>query len=90
MPKPALAEPQAMLEQMLIDSMIAGLKEWRPDLYGPESYSDYQGCARGILQMFEVKRAPLPIKLKYKDDADAGRLLSAADARTVSKAKSLN
>jgi hypothetical protein len=45
--------------------MIAGLHEWRPDLYGPESMSDYQACARGILQMFDVKRSPLPNKLTY-------------------------
>lgn len=65
MPKPSLTEPQRTLENQLIESMIAGLHEWRPDLYGPESYSDYQACARGILQMFEVKRSPLPIKLEY-------------------------
>ena len=69
MPKPRLKEPQATLEDMLIESMIAGLHQWRPDLYGPESASDYQACARGILQMFEVKRAPLPIPLKYDEES---------------------
>ena len=65
MPKPSLTEPQRTMECALIESMVAGLHEWRPDLYGPESYSDYQACARGIMQMFEVKRSPLPIKLEY-------------------------
>lgn len=72
MSKPRLNEPQRTLEEQLIESMIAGLKEWRPDLYGPQSYSDYQGCARGVLRMFEIKRAPLPIKLDYEDDEKKG------------------
>jgi hypothetical protein len=67
MPKPRLKEPQATLEQHLIESMQAGLHEWRPDLYGPESMSDYQACARGILRMFKVERAPLPIPLDIDD-----------------------
>ena len=70
MPKPPLTEPQRTLENMLIESMIAGLHQWRPDLYGPESYSDYQACARGILQMFDVKRAALPIKLKVEEHSN--------------------
>lgn len=70
MPKPTLKEPQRTLETYLIESMQAGLKQWRPDLYGPESYSDYQACARGIMQMFEVKRAALPVKLEYEDQDD--------------------
>lgn len=67
MPKPRLKEPERSLEDMLIDTMIAGLHEWRPDLYGPASYSDYQACARGILQMFDVKRRALPRKLEYDE-----------------------
>lgn len=68
MAKPTLKEPQRTLEAHLIDSMQAGLHEWRPDLYGPASYSDYQACARGILRMFKIERAPLPIALEIDDD----------------------
>lgn len=72
MPKPTLKEPQRTLEVHLIESMIAGLHQWRPDLYGPESYSDFQACARGILQMFEVKQSPLPIPLDIVTPGDKG------------------
>lgn len=68
MPKPQLAEPQQTIESHLIETMIAGLKEWRSDLSYPASYSDMQACARGVLRMFDVKRAALPNKLKYKED----------------------
>lgn len=64
MPKPQLVPEQAQLEADLINTMIAGLKEWRYDLDYPESYSDMQACVRGIMQMFEIKRSPLPRKLE--------------------------
>jgi hypothetical protein len=67
MPKPSLKEPLAQLENDMINTMIAGLKEWRPGLDYPESYSDYQACVRGLLRMYEIKRRPLPIELKYID-----------------------
>jgi hypothetical protein len=65
MPKSSLAEPDATLEVHLIETMLAGLKNWRPDLNYPQSYSDMEACARGLMRMFEIKRAPLPIPLKY-------------------------
>ncbi len=65
MPKPTLKEPFFTLEKQMIATMIAGLKEWRPDLNYPESHSDMQGCIRGVLQMFKVERLPLPRELEY-------------------------
>jgi hypothetical protein len=35
MAKPQLTEPYATLEHQLIETMRAGLKEWRPDLDYP-------------------------------------------------------
>jgi len=67
LPKPILAEPFNSLEIELIEAMRRGLKDWRPDLDYPESVSDMQGCVRGVLQMFEVKRLPVAIRLPIKD-----------------------
>lgn len=59
MPKPPLKEEFARIEGQLIETMIAGLHEWRSDLSYPESHSDMSACARGILKMFKVERRPL-------------------------------
>jgi hypothetical protein len=66
MPKPILAPEQDKLEKELIDTLLAGLKEWRPDLNYPESHSDMSACVRGIMRMFKIERSPLPIELKYE------------------------
>jgi len=66
MPKPTLIETDAILEREIIATMLAGLKEWRPDLNYPESFSDMQGCVRGLLQMYAVTRRPLIAKLKLR------------------------
>ena len=68
MPKPPLKEPLAQQENDMINTMVAGLHEWRPDLDHPESYSDFQACVRGLLRMYEIKRRPLPIKLEYQQE----------------------
>lgn len=68
MPKRSLAEPFSTLESEIIETLIAGHKEWRPDLGYPESHSDMQGAVRGLLRMFDVKRRPIAIELKYKED----------------------
>jgi hypothetical protein len=60
MPKPSLSKPLDTLEGDIIDTLIAGLHEWRADLKYPDSYSDMQACVRGLLTMYEVKRRPLP------------------------------
>lgn len=65
MPKQRLKDWQ--LENDIIETLIAGHKEWRPDLSYPESHSDMQGAVRGLLRMFEVKRRPLPKELEYDE-----------------------
>lgn len=66
MAKSTLVEPYNTLEKEIIETLLAGHKEWRPDLDYPESYSDMQGAVRGLLRMFEVKRLPLSRSLEYE------------------------
>ena len=65
MPKPRLKSELEQLEIDIIETLIAGHKQYRPDLAYPESHSDMQGAVRGLLKMFEVKRRPLSIELEY-------------------------
>lgn len=60
MPKAPLIPEESILEHQLIETMLASFREWRPDLSYPESHSDMEACARGIMRMFETKRLPLP------------------------------
>jgi hypothetical protein len=66
MAKRSLKPELALLEGAIIETLIAGHKQWRPDLDYPQSYSDMQGAVRGLLQMFEVKRRALPYDLEYE------------------------
>jgi hypothetical protein len=66
MAKRSLKPELAVLEAAIIETMIAGHKQWRPDLDYPQSYSDMQGAVRGLLQMFDVKRRALPAELEYE------------------------
>ncbi len=66
MPKPSIIEPYASIEDELIQTMTAGLKEWRSDLNYPESYSDWQGCVRALFRRFEVTRRPLDLSTTKK------------------------
>jgi hypothetical protein len=59
-PKPSLTPDLAHLETEVIETLVAGLKQWRSDLRYPASWSDWQACVRGLLVMFDVKRKPLP------------------------------
>ena len=67
MPKPTLKEPLFTLESQVIETMLAGLKVWRPDLSYPESFSDMQGCVRALLIMYEIKRRPIAVDLDYSE-----------------------
>jgi len=69
MPKRLLIEKLAALESDIIDTLIAGHKEWRPDLDYPQSHSDMQGAVRGLLKMFRVERLPIARDLKYEYDS---------------------
>jgi ankyrin repeat protein len=66
MSKPTLVESDSILENCLIETLLAGLKEWRPDLDYPESHSDMQACARALMRMYDIRRLPLPQPLKIK------------------------
>lgn len=68
MPKASLKEPFRTLESQIIETLIAGHKEWRPDLSYPESHSDMQGAVRGLLRMFKVERLPIAIQLPIEGD----------------------
>lgn len=72
MPKPPLYSEESQLEHDLMETMIAGLKEWRPDLDYPESMSDLSGCVRAVMRMFDIKRRALPKKLRIKCDCCRG------------------
>lgn len=65
MPKPTLKPEFHQLSHDIIETLLAGHREWRSDLAYPESYSDMQGCVIALLRMFDVKRRP--IALEYKD-----------------------
>jgi hypothetical protein len=68
MAKASLRHDYAILEGEIIDTLIAGHKQWRPDLSYPESHSDMQGAVCGLLRMFEVKRRALPFAILLKDE----------------------
>jgi hypothetical protein len=66
MTKSTLSNDQATLESQLIETLLAGLHDYRPDLHYPESHSDMQACVRGLMRMFEIERRPLVVPLKVK------------------------
>lgn len=66
MPKPFLIEEDSILERNIIETLIAGLHEWRNDLSYPESYSDMQACVRGLMKMYEIIRRPIAVPLRIK------------------------
>lgn len=68
MPKQRLSKDLDLLETQIIETLLAGHHEWRPDLSYPESHSDMQGAVPGLLRMFEVRRLPLPRELTYEAD----------------------
>ena len=67
MAKPTLAEPFHTLEGELLETFMAGHKSYRPDLSYPQSHSDVIAGIRAIMTMFEIKRSPLPVELKFKE-----------------------
>lgn len=82
MPKPRLHPKFSQLESDIIETLIAGLKEWRPDLSYPESHSDMSGCVRALIRMFDIKRRPialseLPCHCELCNDA--GKLIECVD-----------
>lgn len=82
MPKPTLKDEAARLESEAIETMFAGLKQWRPDLDYPQSHSDMQACFRALLVCYEIKRRPLPepLRLKCPTCEGLGHLVTKVDA----------
>lgn len=67
MPKPLLKEPNQTKAYQIIETMLAGLHEWRSDLDYPQSHSDMMGCVHALLKMYKVERRPIAIKLEYEE-----------------------
>ena len=67
MAKPFLRPPWDQLEADIIETLLAGHHQFRPDLPYPESHSDMEGAVRGLLHMFDVKRRPLAIELPLRE-----------------------
>lgn len=80
MPKPDLPEPLERLEREIIEALLHGHREWRPDLPFPESYSDMQGAVRGLLCRFDVT-------LKTERDEQRSRADKAEAERDAALAK---
>ncbi len=60
MPKPRLIPEQEILQREMIACLIAGLKEYRPDLDYPESHSDMSACVMNLMRMFDISRRATP------------------------------
>lgn len=67
MSKQRLSRALEELEGQIIDTMLAGHHEWRPDLAYPESHSDMQSGVRALLRRFEIKLRPIDKPLTYDD-----------------------
>ncbi|MGH8678629.1 MAG: hypothetical protein ACREUQ_09805 [Burkholderiales bacterium] len=61
MAKPSLKPEFAQLEHDILETFLAGHREYRPDLAYPESHSDMHAGIRALLVMFEIKRRPLAL-----------------------------
>jgi hypothetical protein len=65
MAKAILSPDLHRLEADIIETLIAGHKQWRPDLAYPESHSDMQGAVRALLRMYKIERRPIAVDLTY-------------------------
>lgn len=72
MPKAPLTPELSILEGEIIETLLAGLQKWRPDLRYPESHSDMEACVRALLRMYKVERRPIAEPLRYPCDACEG------------------
>lgn len=67
MPKPTLTPEYEKLCYDVIDTFLAGHKQWRPDLPYPESHSDMVAGAHALIRMFEIKRRPVAMDLPVEN-----------------------
>lgn len=72
MPKSDLTPEDRILEKELIETFLAGHKQYRPDLAYPESHSDMQGGMRAVMEHFEITRRPIARQLKAHCDICGG------------------
>lgn len=63
MPKPTLLPEYEKLAHDIVETFMAGHKQYRNDLPYPQSHSDMMAGAHALIQMFEIKRRPLAIDL---------------------------
>lgn len=70
MPKPSLRAEFKTLASDIIDTLLAGHHEWRPDLSYPQSHSDMQGAVFALLRMYDVKRRPIALEMKDLREAE--------------------
>jgi hypothetical protein len=72
-----LIEEDARLEHEIIETFLAGHKEWRPDLHYPESHSDMQGGVRALLRMYKIERRAIaaPLRLKCPECNGVGKFV---------------
>jgi hypothetical protein len=61
MAKPTLRDDLRQLEADVIETLLAGHHEWRPDLPYPESHSDMSGAFRALIRKYDVKLRPVPL-----------------------------
>ena len=61
-----LIDEDARLESELIETFLADYNAGQGGY--PKSHSDLTGCVRNLMMMFEIKRRPVAVKLRYKCD----------------------
>lgn len=67
MPKPTLQKQYQQLCNEVIETFLAGHREYRPDLGYPQSHSDMMAGAHALIRMFEIKRRPIAIDLPVSE-----------------------
>lgn len=55
------------MEQDIVEVLLGGLHQWRPDLDYPESHSDMNACVMNLMVLFEIKRRVVPFVLPIKE-----------------------
>lgn len=61
MPKPPLKAKFSRLEDDIIETLIAGHQQYRPDLPYPQSHSDLSGGVRALMRRFDIKPRAIPL-----------------------------
>lgn len=78
MPKPPLKPPLDQLESEMIQTFLAGHRQWRPDLNYPESHSDMQGGIRALLKRYTIVAREIPLDWR-EIEARCGQFVHSAN-----------